>query len=75
MKLHPACHRREPSNPAFTELPPAESFGEVWRLVAGYRQTTDVYLACVALHHGTRLVTFDGRIRAIRPLRNVLEIA
>jgi len=33
-----------------------------WSLVLGHRQVTDVYLLALAVHHGSRFVTFDRRI-------------
>lgn len=55
-------------------LPPPSDPPLVWQHVAGYRQTTDVYLAQVARHAGTKLATFDGRMRANRSLADVLEL-
>jgi uncharacterized protein len=45
-----------------------------WQHVAGHRQTTDAYLVHVARHHGIRLATFDGRMRANRSAVDVLEV-
>jgi toxin-antitoxin system PIN domain toxin len=33
-----------------------------WSHVLGHRQVTDTYLLALAVHHGGRFVTFDGRI-------------
>lgn len=33
-----------------------------WSRVLGHRQVTDVYLLCLAVHHGGRLVSIDSRI-------------
>jgi len=33
-----------------------------WSQVLGHRQVTDVYLLALAVRHGGRFVTFDGRV-------------
>lgn len=45
------------------ELPSPASAAD-WGLVAGPKQVTDAYLVAIARHHGTRLATFDARIRS-----------
>ena len=48
--------------------------GLEWDKVQGPRQTTDVYLARLAQHHGMRLLTFDRRIGRIPGLRGSVEL-
>ena len=40
--------------------------------IHGHRQLTDAYLAQAAFLHGTRLVTFDTRLKTLRP--DVVEL-
>ncbi len=56
------------------ELPAISEFAAHWKRVAGFRQTTDAYLACVAMYHGTKLLTFDTRIATNPSLRDVVAV-
>ncbi len=56
------------------ELPPPTAFGEVWKGLFGHRQTTDAYLACVAVHHGTKLVTFDRKLSSLPGISKAVTV-
>ncbi len=40
-------------------------------LLVGHRQITDAYLLGLAIHHGGRLVTFDGGLSSLLPPRSL----
>ena len=56
------------------ELPAPSELDRVWQSVRGHRQTTDVYLAAVALHHDTKLGTFDHKLFANPAVREAVEL-
>jgi toxin-antitoxin system PIN domain toxin len=59
-------------------LPAPAGFDAIWRATLGHRQTTDVYLAALAAHHGTLLATFDRKCLgnpAIRGAVHLIELS
>ena len=69
-----AAMTARPVHRYLADLPPPSGSGSLWRGVAGYRQTTDVYLAFVARTHGTKLATFDRKMTANREIRDVIQL-
>ena len=57
-----------------SELPSVEEFSAHWKHVAGFRQTTDAYLAHVAIYHDMKLLTFDARITKNSSLQNAVMV-
>lgn len=49
----------------FGELPPAAT--DAFARAAGHQQVTDAYLVRVAVHHASRVVTFDRPLREHAP--------
>ena len=55
------------------DLSPSE-LGAAWRQTMGYRQTTDVYLALLAQHHGVQLATLDRKLLAHPGLKDAARL-
>jgi hypothetical protein len=56
------------------ESPEPAALASAWERTAGHKQTTDVYLATMARHHGTKLATFDGPLARKPELRDAVEL-